>query len=361
MAARSRTPGVRRLSAMAMSASLATPVSLAEAVQAMGFVQYDPIRRPARAQDLILHQRVARYRAGDLDRAYAGLGLEENFFYTYGAMPPDVMSLLHPRAQRKNPGRRYRPAGLVADVHAVIRERGHTHPRDLVAHFGRVRAVNDWGGFSAATTRALEELHYYGLVRVAHRVNGTKVYEACSPPAQELTPAERLRALALRIARILAPVSVPSLRSALTQLQNTGGALPGRATVIGELLASGALETEVVDDVQYVWPADVVTTGVARRVRLLAPFDPIVWDRRRFEHLWGWPYRFEAYTPGAKRQFGYYALPMFWGDNAVGWVNLERGDGKLGVERHFAGRPLAGADFRRSFDLEVARMEAMLG
>lgn len=50
------------------------------------------------------------------------------------------------------------------------------------------------------------------------------------------------------------------------------------------------------------------------RVRLLAPFDPLVWDRRRFELLWGWPYRFEAYTPPAKRKLGYYALPLLWRD-----------------------------------------------
>ena len=54
------------------------------------------------------------------------------------------------------------------------------------------------------------------------------------------------------------------------------------------------------------------------------PFDPIVWDRRRFEHLWGWAYRFEAYTPEAKRQFGYYAMPLLWGDRVIGWVNLAK-------------------------------------
>ena len=49
-------------------------------------------------------------------------------------------------------------------------------------------------------------------------------------------------------------------------------------------------------------------------VRLLAPFDPVVWDRRRFEVFWGWAYRFEAYTPAPKRVRGYYALPLMWGD-----------------------------------------------
>ena len=51
-----------------------------------------------------------------------------------------------------------------------------------------------------------------------------------------------------------------------------------------------------------------------RQVRFLAPFDPVVWDRARFEHLWGWAYRFEAYTPVKKRVRGYYAMPMLWGD-----------------------------------------------
>ncbi|XXV38439.1 crosslink repair DNA glycosylase YcaQ family protein [Sorangium sp. So ce1504] len=49
-------------------------------------------------------------------------------------------------------------------------------------------------------------------------------------------------------------------------------------------------------------------------VRLLAPFDPVVWDRRRFELLWGWAYRFEAYVPAPNRKLGYHALPLPWGE-----------------------------------------------
>ncbi|XXT00609.1 crosslink repair DNA glycosylase YcaQ family protein [Sorangium sp. So ce363] len=49
-------------------------------------------------------------------------------------------------------------------------------------------------------------------------------------------------------------------------------------------------------------------------VRLLAPFDPVVWDRRRFELLWGWAYRFEAYVPAPNRKLRYYALPRPWGE-----------------------------------------------
>ena len=63
---------------------------------------------------------------------------------------------------------------------------------------------------------------------------------------------------------------------------------------------------------------------VPEKVRLLAPFDPVVHDRTRFELLWRWVYRFEAYTPVAKRKLGYYALPLLWRDRVIGWGNVAR-------------------------------------
>ena len=64
-------------------------------------------------------------------------------------------------------------------------------------------------------------------------------------------------------------------------------------------------------------------------MRLLTPFDPIVWDRRRFEIFWGWAYRFEAYTPAPKRKLGYYALPLLWHERVIGWGNVSVVDGGL--------------------------------
>src|SRR5213076_78520 len=70
---------------------------------------------------------------------------------------------------------------------------------------------------------------------------------------------------------------------------------------------------------------------IPKSVRLLAPFDPVVWDRRRFELLWGWAYRFEAYTPASKRKLGYYALPLLWRDRVVGWGNVSNRGGEFDV------------------------------
>ncbi|MGC1524109.1 MAG: crosslink repair DNA glycosylase YcaQ family protein, partial [Steroidobacteraceae bacterium] len=97
-------------------------------------------------------------------------------------------------------------------------------------------------------------------------------------------------------------------------------------------------------------------------VRLLAPFDPIVWDRRRFEIFWEWPYRFEAYTPAPKRKLGYYALPLLWRDRVIGWGNAAAVDGGLSCSfGYIAGRAPRSAAFRAGLEAEVARMRAFLG
>jgi uncharacterized protein YcaQ len=125
----------------------------------------------------------------------------------------------------------------------------------------------------------------------------------------------------------------------------------------------GELESAEVDGVRYLWPApadDTSTRALRRQLRFLAPFDPIVWDRRRFEHLWGWAYRFEAYTKEAQRQFGYYAMPVLWGDAVIGWANITAPGGKLDVALGFIGRRPRDPAFRRALDAEIARMQAFL-
>jgi uncharacterized protein YcaQ len=116
--------------------------------------------------------------------------------------------------------------------------------------------------------------------------------------------------------------------------------------------------------IDWYWPADEAGTAVeaGERVRLLAPFDPVVWDRRRFEILWGWAYRFEAYTPVPKRKLGYYALPLLWRDRIVGWANLSLNDGTLRSGfGYVAGRPPGGPAFRCALDDELTRIGLFLG
>jgi hypothetical protein len=94
---------------------------------------------------------------------------------------------------------------------------------------------------------------------------------------------------------------------------------------------------------------------------LLTPFDPIVWDRRRFELLWGWAYRFEAYTPAPKRKLGYYALPILWRDQIIGWANIAAAKGRLvGKFGYVGGRPPREQAYRAGLEAELERMRIFL-
>ena len=96
-------------------------------------------------------------------------------------------------------------------------------------------------------------------------------------------------------------------------------------------------------------------------MRLLTPFDPVVWDRRRFEIFWEWAYRFEAYTPAPKRKLGYYALPLLWRERVIGWGNLSLRDGELRSSLGYvAGRPPRAAAFRHALEAELERMRIFL-
>src|SRR5678815_514532 len=113
----------------AVARSLFAPTTLQRALDRLGFVQADPIRSPARAQDLTLRHRVPGYRAGDLERSYSRLPVEEDFFVNYGFVPRAVYRLMHPRSGL---GRWVKPGKRKAEaVLAFVREHGRVHPREV--------------------------------------------------------------------------------------------------------------------------------------------------------------------------------------------------------------------------------------
>jgi uncharacterized protein YcaQ len=338
--------------------SLQPATTLARAISSAGFVQADPIRAPARAQDLILRHRVAGYRAGDLERRFAGLGLEEDFLYAYGFMPRETYRLLHPRTMTDRWGVADEFATRVLDF---VRERGPTHPADLAERFGRDRAVNGWGGFSKATTRALQSLHYHGLLRVAGRRDGIRLYDVATSLDEHLSPDERTNRIVRLVVRILAPLAEAGLASTFGLLGRGAPGLGGWRPALAALLASGELESGEVDSQRYYWPAGATNRrGDPEAVRLLAPFDPIVWERRRFEHLWDWDYRFEAYTKPELRRFGYYAMPLLRGYDIIGWANVTLVGGRLDAKLGFAGSRPRDQEFRRGLDADLAALELFL-
>jgi uncharacterized protein YcaQ len=347
----------------AIARSLFKPTTLSRAIAKLGFVQADPIRAPARAQDLTLRHRVTNYRAGDLERRYATLPVEEDFFVNYGFVPRELHALMHPRKARQVWTKaRQRQA---ADVLAFVRERGVVHPREVDAHFGHGKTTNWFGGSSNASTQLLDGMHYRGLLRIARREGGIRLYAARDASASPPEEAETLDRLVDIIVNKYAPLPASSLANLIVMLKH---AVPhwieGRKSALAR--AKARLPNAIIDGHTWFWPQGENPRSrrheVSGEVRLLAPFDPVVWDRRRFEIFWGWAYRFEAYTPAPKRVRGYYALPLLWGEEIIGWGNLSMTGGRLESSLGYvSGRAPKHPAFRRELDAELARMEKFLG
>jgi uncharacterized protein len=352
------------LRAAAIARTLFPPTTLQQALDRLGFIQADPIRAPARAQDLTLRHRVIDYRAGDLERFYSRLDIHEDFFVNYGFVTGAVQALMHPRGGRApwTPARGRHVRALLQ----FVRAHGAVHPREVDAHFSHGSVTNYWGGSSNATTHLLDAMHYRGLLRVARREAGIRIYAAHEHDAvarDTVTRRAHLDALVDVILRNYAPLPAASLSMLVSRLRY---AVPQWAGELKRTLerTRRRLAHERVDGVDWYWPPDgALTTDQDNDVvRLLAPFDPVVWDRRRFEILWGWPYRFEAYTPVVKRKLGYYALPLLWRDRAIGWGNVSVKDGTLQSEfGYVASRPPRDRAFRRALDDELDRLRAFLG
>jgi uncharacterized protein YcaQ len=235
--------------------------------------------------------------------------------------------------------------------------------------FAHGKVTNWFGGTSNATTRLLDEMHYRGLLRVARREGGTRVYEARDPagasPEDDETIAQRLDALVDIAVGKYAPLPAGSLGRLLSLLcVGVPQWRERRAATLAR--AKRRLAHARVGDEDWYWPEE--ENPASRRwdpdeaVRLLAPFDPIVFDRRRFEIFWGWPYRFEAYVPPPKRKLGYYALPLLWRDQVVGWGNVVVQNGGLSCRFGYVnGRAPGGADFSKGLAAELDRLRVFLG
>ena len=239
----------------AIARSLFKPTTLMRAIEKLGFVQADPIRAPARAQDLTLRHRVVGYRAGELERRYPRLALEEDFFVNYGFLPRAHHALMHPRDARQawTPAR-WKQAQAVREF---IAERGAVHPREVDAHFAHGKTTNWFGGSSNASTQLLDGMHYRGLLRVARRDGGTRVYAVREDARRWTRPSidARLDALIDLIVGKYAPLPDASLGQLVSYLGN-GVPQWNDARKPALLRARQRLQRARVEGVDWLWPAD---------------------------------------------------------------------------------------------------------
>ena len=268
---------------------------------------------------------------------------------------------MHPRLARHSwSASREKQATAVLNyvrIHDVV------HPRQVHAYFDHGRVTNGFGGSSNATTHLLDDMHYRGLLRVAGRERGIRLYAIREASGHRINPQPAMDSLVDVIVHHYAPLPAASLTQLISLLcRGVPQWRDQRQRMVSR--AKTRLPNAVVEGISWYWPGGEDPASKRHRitdtVRLLAPFDPVVWDRRRFEIFWGWAYRFEAYTPASHRVRGYYALPMLWRDQVIGWANLSISAGELTADLGFIGKRPADAAFKAALDTELQRMRDFL-
>ena len=212
-------------------------------------------------------------------------------------------------------------------------------------------------------------MHYKGLLRIVRREAGIRIYgpqQHGDPPGGAAARRAQVDALVDAVVDLYAPLPARSLGYVIARLRYAApqwrGELRSALKRAKERLAHAHLEGH-----DWYWPIRDQGSGSGDQgneptgVRLLAPFDPVVWDRLRFELLWGWAYRFEAYTPKRKRKLGYYALPLLWRDRVIGWGNVALRDGKIDAELGYvSGRAPRDRGFKQALEAELEAMQTFL-
>lgn len=343
-------------------------------IERLSLHQIDSVNVLVRAHYLPAFSRLGGYDRALLDRAAWGRKSDRRLFeywaHEASLLPLDLHPLLHWRMARAERGE----TGW-AHVRAIAQEHRPVATEILrrIAGEGALAASDfDTGGGRpgwwewSETKRALEWLFWSGQVTTATRRGSfERVYdltERVIPPAILATPTpperDAQRMLVERAARALGVATESELRdyfrlkpaeskAAVATLVDTGALLP--------------VQVKGWRGLAYLHRDAVRRRGVDA-CALLAPFDPLIWERGRTERLFGFRYRIEIYTPAHKRTHGYYVLPFLLGDRLVGRVDLkaDRQAGVLLVQAaHFEAD--APHDARERLDAALAEMAAWLG
>jgi uncharacterized protein len=271
-----------------------------DTIRRLGFLQLDPISTVAPPQHLVLWSRLGPFDRSELDR----LLWEERSLVEWNAFlyPSEDLPLLQARMRRRNGAWDRRLTAYLKENAAfrryVLREldaRGPLLSREIADHPSMNREGHRWWG-SRKMGLMLEVLNARGAVAVVGRRGGQRVWDLAErwyPESERLTWAQAERILEERRFRSL-----------------------GVKLVRGRLVAH----------------PDAADGPVGDRITFLSPFDRLVHDRARTEAVWDYFYRLEMYVPKAKREYGYYVLPVLRGDRLIGRIEPVH-DRKAGVLR----------------------------
>ena len=279
-------------------------------VRHLGRLQIDPIATVAPPQYLVLWSRLGVYDRGELDRLLwekRKLFEFNAFIYPIEDLPLMQALMRAPRGTRKVDQWAEQfmkeQAGLKRYILRELTRDGPLPSRELEHHAARFKDTTVWWGTRAHMMWMLELLHGSGKIAVAGRVNGQRLWDLAErvyPETERVPLAEARRILEER--RFRAQGVHLGRKGLVAHPEAVDGSVPGS------------------------------------RVTFLSPFDGLVKNRDRAEALWDFFYRLEMYVPKAKREYGYYVLPILRGDRLIGRIEptFDRKTGVLRVLGVFA-------------------------
>lgn len=321
-----------------------------QVVDRLGVLQIDSVNVLARAHLMPAFSRLGPYDVGLLDRAAGTVPrrLVEAWAHEASFVPPATYRLLgwRQRAYRELAWGTIaevplRHAGIVDDIRALVRERGPVTAREVHAEYEaeHPRVRSGWGWNWTVAKRVLEFLFFTGEITAARR---NAAFERCYDLTERVLPPA-----VLALPEPGADDAVRALVEIGARAHGIGTAecfadyfrvktVPGRRAV-AELVEGGVLlpvRVQGWEQRPVYLHRDAALPRWATGRALLSPFDPLVFERRRLEELFGLRYRIEIYTPAHKRVHGYYVLPFLLGERIAARVDLkaERGAGRLLVQ-----------------------------
>ncbi|HEX8140975.1 MAG TPA: crosslink repair DNA glycosylase YcaQ family protein [Pyrinomonadaceae bacterium] len=301
----------------------ATKGDVLDAIRRMSALQIDTIHVVARSPYLVLWSRLGDYEPRWLDELLAEGAIFEYWSHEACFLPIEDFPLYRQRMiEPGSLGWKYSHQWIEAHrpeverMLALIRERGPVRSRDFARTDGKSGGWWEW----KPEKRALEMLFTSGELMIARRENFQRIYdlrERVLPSwddSQLPTIEETARALALKAVRAL---GITKAGWVADYFRTNKRETLSRVAGLGEEGLLRRVSVEGWDEDGYAHPDNLGMIEAAgsgklppRLTTLLSPFDPLVWDRARAREMFGFDYRLECYTPEAKRQYGYFTLPI---------------------------------------------------
>jgi hypothetical protein len=308
-----------------------------EVFRKLGSIQFDPIAAAGRSHDLVLHARVAGYEPAWCDLLYERREIFETTNKALSFVPMSEFPWFRLGFGRKGPRFHARildeNAAAAERVLERIREEGALSTLDFELEHG---AAKDWFGMPENVVRGvLEAYTVAGVIGLARRDGNRRYYDLL----ERLLPAELL-AQEVPVREQLHHKLLSRYRAhGLLGAGGAGGAFDriappystpehvGRNTLHKELLELGAIvpvEVEGVRSKRFVLPAELALLQAPPEptpsVAFIAPFDSLLWDHALLASLFDFDYVWEGFFPPEKRRWGWYVLPIIFGDRFVGRI-----------------------------------------